>query len=702
LWYIERGNHRGDIPHSEHRLAAGWPGDHRKALAEEILMKRLTSVSGIRLIVLTLGIGCLAVLALMLWASNPASASQPFLVPMAPSPTSPSPVNCTNTYTTTADTIGVENGNSFINAVFLAPYTDLSLVGTVGIGGSKPTFPEYFRLDNTVPGSSYKIEAVPNLSTNYNLRIVIFDNNYNVVASDPKTTPDYKGSVTFVPTSIGPYFLQVYQYSSQCSGGTYDLNVTYTGPTATPTSTPTPTGSPTVTPSPTPTTQPWTVPDQYDSSIYAPDYNDYITRSVALGASTTSGLTLYNAARYPSDPGSDQDWYTLYGVTGYQYSVIAGPDTSFINPYLFVEVFAPDNKVTPIGQKSDNTSISWTASSTGSYFIHIARASGSPTNGTYHVTWTTNAPTATPTTTATPTPGPGTPTDTPVPGLDAFEPNWDFDHAAGIGLNVKYTNINFVPLPGQSVNNDYFKIRVKTGMLVTCETLDLSAGTDTNMILYDDNRQGLAGNDDVDRARGELRSRVTVSINYDGFLYILVGQGYAVPNSQSAQYTYSLQCTVGAGQVTATPTVPPASTSAPVFAPTYTPPVPTQAPPPTSSPATAMPPISVRALPTPMPAGPVQQMVTADLQVYYDANDNGIADPGEGVVGLPARVYDATTGALLAQGFTNDTGHAVFNVPAAGSVRVVVPYLGFEATVPPSGAAIPVLISPRELPKQIP
>ena len=39
-------------------------------------MKHLTSASGTRLIVLTLGIGCLAVLGLMLWASNPASASR--------------------------------------------------------------------------------------------------------------------------------------------------------------------------------------------------------------------------------------------------------------------------------------------------------------------------------------------------------------------------------------------------------------------------------------------------------------------------------------------------------------------------------------------------------------------------------------------------------------------------------------------------
>jgi hypothetical protein len=115
-----------------------------------------------------------------------------------------------------------------------------------------------------------------------------------------------------------------------------------------------------------------------------------------------------------------------------------------------------------------------------------------------------------------------------------------------------------------------------------------------------------------------------------------------------------------------------------------------------------MPPISVRALPTPTPPGPAQHMVTADLRVSYDANGNGAADPGEGVVGLPARVYDEVTGALLAQGFTDDSGHAVFTVPAAGSIRVTVPYLGFETIVPPAGAAIPVLISPRELPSLIP
>jgi len=95
-------------------------------------------------------------------------------------------------------------------------------------------------------------------------------------------------------------------------------------------------------------------------------------------------------------------------------------------------------------------------------------------------------------------------------------------------------------------------------------------------------------------------------------------------------------------------------------------------------------------------------MITADLRVYYDANENSAPDPGEGVVGLPARVYDATTEALLAQGFTDETGRAIFTVPATGPIRVVVPYLNFETLVLPSGAAIPVRISPRELPEQIP
>ena len=88
------------------------------------------------------------------------------------------------------------------------------------------------------------------------------------------------------------------------------------------------------------------MPDQYD---IAPTDNDTLANAVALGASTTNGLTLYNAVLYPSDPGNDQDWYIVYGSAGYQYTVSAAPDTGFVYPYMFMEIFGPD-KVTLVGQ----------------------------------------------------------------------------------------------------------------------------------------------------------------------------------------------------------------------------------------------------------------------------------------------------------------------------------------------------------------
>jgi len=498
------------------------------------------------------------------------------------------------------------------------------------------------------------------------------------------------------------------------------LLTTFTAATATPTNTPTPsaTPSPTIAPTATPVSPNYPDTFELDPVTKQPGANDTITaaitRSLSLVSSSYTGLTLCNQASCAANVfNDDHDWYLLNTVSGFRYTVNVA--SSGVYPVLNVEVVHP-NKSTIVAQvfNSNSPSLSWDVSTPGQYYIHVWRADGSLTSGSYSLSWSSPAPTVTP------TPG-STPTETPVPGADAFEPNYDFDHAAGIGLNVKYTGINFVPLPGQTINNGFFKVRIKNGMLVTCETLDLSSGTDTNMILYSepavnacrnrpiDQCEGW-GNDDVNRAAGELRSRVTISTFWDGFLYILVGQGFSVPNQQAAQYNFALQCTTGSAPVatsTPGPTPTPTATSVLVLPPTSAPPTsapPTPQPlPPTPTPTPIpLPPISVRALPSPTPAGPTQQMITADLQVYYDANENGIADAGEGVVGLPARVYDATTGALLAQGFTNETGHAIFTVAAPGSIRVVVPYLGFEATVNPGGAAIPVLINPRELPDHIP
>jgi murein DD-endopeptidase MepM/ murein hydrolase activator NlpD len=140
----------------------------------------------------------------------------------------------------------------------------------------------------------------------------------------------------------------------------------------------------------------------------------------------------------------------------------------------------------------------------------------------------------------------GSSTTTPVPlpaGADRFEPNDDFDQATPIDLNVKYDQLKFTMLNADSWDNDFFKVRVQPGISITCHTLDLSPGTDTNLILSDGDRNGIAGNDDVDRAKSDLSSSVTYLATSEGWLYVLVGEGFSRSPAEAQQATYSLECT---------------------------------------------------------------------------------------------------------------------------------------------------------------
>jgi hypothetical protein len=156
-------------------------------------------------------------------------------------------------------------------------------------------------------------------------------------------------------------------------------------------------------------------------------------------------------------------------------------------------------------------------------------------------------PTAVPTSTPLPSPlATGDPFQSPLlpAGADRFEPNNNFDQATTIELNVKYDKLNFVQpdINSSEWDNDFFKVRVKPGMLITCRTLDLSPDTDTNLILYDENLNGINGNDDVDRAAGDLSSSATYAATYEGWLYVLIGEGFSRTPAQAQQTTYSLEC----------------------------------------------------------------------------------------------------------------------------------------------------------------
>ena len=415
-----------------------------------------------------------------------------------------------------------------------------------------------------------------------------------------------------------------------------------------------------------------------------------------------------NLSLVPGVPGQsvnpNEDYFILgSAIPGFQYLVQAVPD-GVGNYNLGMIVY--DSAYRPIFTDTNTldgyqATAQLTFSTTGTYYFKVFQAASSCPSGTYRLSATGTGPTSTPTLTPTPTRTVG-PTATPyagAPSVDVFEPNNNFDQATTLGLNVKYDKLNFVQWDVNSSewDNDFFKVRVKPGMLVTCRTLQLSPGTDTNLILYDQNLNGINGSDDVNRANGDLSSSVTYFVTYEGWLYGLAGEGFSRPRSEQAGTGYSFECTIGSQS---TPTPGPTATDAPNV-PTRTP-IPTETPIPSPT-LTPTPPFwSVKPLPTATPPGLPTQQVPVSLLTYYDVNGNNKYDPGEGIVGISARVIDLTTGKLLAQGLTDTTGRVSFTVSAPGAVQLVVPFLNRSEIILPSGKAVTIRVSPSALPSAIP
>ena len=442
----------------------------------------------------------------------------------------------------------------------------------------------------------------------------------------------------------------------------------------------------------------------------------------AVPVANYSGLALVNPVLWPevaTPPVSrtvQDDWFVLGNATpNYIYSFEASPDLGG-NYNLGMEIYTGTTVIpvgiSPVPYASDantgdgnSTKIVASFPGQGPYYIRVYQISSFCTGSTYTFKFTSTPPTLTPTgtpkptKTITPTPGPFA----CVTGADSFEPNNDFDTATTIGIGLKYTGLNFVECSTSDSgwDNDYFKARVKPGMLVTCRTADLSAGTDTNLILYDVNRNGINGQDDLNRAAGDLSSSVTYYVTYEGWLYGLVGEGFHRPLSEQSKATYSYECTI-ANQSTPTPA--PTPTDLPnVPTRTPVPPTPTETPIPSPTLSPTPPSIRVIPLPTATPVGLPLKAIPVSLQVYYDADSNNKPDPGEGIIGVSARVFDLSSGNLLAQGLTDQTGRVSITVNVPGAVKLVVPYFNYSAIILPNqGGAAVLRISARDLPQSIP
>lgn len=636
---------------------------------------------------------------------------------------------------------------------------------------------DWFRLDNTTPGATYRIEVIPEATNNYNLGLIVYDSSLTAIITDSNPTDNYQAQAELVATGIGPYYFKVFQIpSTACSGRTYKLNLTVTPPPSPDSyegttnnndrttayvfpvgSSATATGANFVPPpGTTPPDVDWykfyvknaryyrastsnlsnadTFVEIYQEGGTTPVTSDndsgggfaskaewqaacsggaegcyyYVRVTNRISTQGSYDLTIEELSSAGTDPyepndtkddayvfpvatsasatranfvpaATDQDWFAFYVKSGRSYRAYTANLTG-VDTYL--EVF--NESLQRVGADNDGgggfaSKVEWVAAYNGYYYIRVTNmVDTSKPSDTYDLLIAEIS-----SATATPGPSPSSPN---ADRCDRAElGNYDFDHACVIAANRAET-FNFIPPPYGGADNDFFKMWVKPGLLYECKTSDLSPGVDPNMIIYDQNRNGIAGNDDVER--GNLNSYLAYYATYDGWLYILIGYGNRTPPSISDS-NYTLLCEAQApGRATATPASAPTATPQPAVQPTSAPP-----PPPAPTPGLV---VRLLTTPTPVPpATPSPRFIPIKIIVYYDANDDGQPGAGEGISGISAQAYEVATNKLLAQGFTNELGSLEFTVSAQGPVRVRVPFLGFSQLVGVEGADIHLRVPPK-------
>ncbi len=481
------------------------------------------------------------------------------------------------------------------------------------------------------------------------------------------------------------------------------------------------------TPTPTPTSTPTPTPTPMRADLYEPNGDENSAAAVSVGGSVAN-LTFVPAGETGPPYAEDVDYFRFWGKNGRYYAVETGVDLG-LDTYMWVYGPGQDGQLMgendDVGTGNPGSRVVVAAPEDNFYFIKLVNidpvGAQDPVGRTYRldVQEVPGTPSPTPTPTNTPLPATDTPVpQTPIPGADKFEPNFDFGHATVLATGVRYDSLNFVPWPGSDPNqpdNDFFRIWVKPAMLYTCETLNLAAGTDTNMIFYlgPSFDQGGPGNDD--RAPGDYSSEVSWYSTYIGWLYILVGPRWAgIPPDQLAPFTYSLKCSVGQPAPTATATravYPTSPRPLPTYTalPTYTPfPTPSRRPGSTAAPVlpTATPQplrLDILPLPTVPPDRQGAREIIIDLLVYYDANRNLNPEMEEGVRDLAVAVYEATSDELVAFGYTSVSGGLHFGpLSVVGDVRVEVPLLAYSRTIAGVREQLEIRIVPRPLPAAVP
>ncbi len=451
-------------------------------------------------------------------------------------------------------------------------------------------------------------------------------------------------------------------------------------------------------------------------------------RSVLTVGKLLSGLNFHIAG---TQAGGDIDWFYFYGKGGSRYQI-----TTAVIGSMDTEVFAygdpppksAANGPTFIGS-NDNyedgnraSRVTFRTSTDARYWIKVwSKDPAPPQSGQTYSIVVEEVSLQTPTATRLPDA-----TRTPIPGKpDLFEPNGSFDTATDIKIGTDYAKLNFMPFAPQAltdVDNDYYRLKVNAGETYTCETFDLSPGTDTNLIVYDSDRKGIGGNDDIsveETNKGNTASRFTWTSTREGFAYLLIGDVQPSPANIASERTYSLRCIGGlqgsatvppiGGTRTETPTV--VAKLTPVVTPKPTTLVPaeqpTQAAPPPFALNRNLPflPLGVRSAGFSVPTATSSPVSTTLISVvmFVDVNANGILDAGEAIDGMVVHVIDPVSGALIDSAATDASGTANFAVYGVSPVLLQVPALGYRTSVSSPVNSIRLAVGARpELPNTIP
>ncbi len=504
---------------------------------------------------------------------------------------------------------------------------------------------------------------------------------------------------------------------SMCSSG----NTVTATPTNTPTQTPTPT--PTFTPSPTGGSAASDVFDQQTPNNQFPNQNrnSFINVNAVL-----AGMNFYNAAGGTQSPirgdaGADVDWYLFYARAGNTYRA-----TTVVQPGVDTEMFVFDNSITTVPVASVNASGKGLIASNDDY-VALSRASQvvftAPADGPYWIkVWNLDrtprgsgqtydlkleevgSVTGTPTQTSTPFPT----------GFDTCEPNGTFDQACLLVIGKEFS-ANFVPFqPGSNddTDNDYYKFTTKQGLFYTCETLNLAPGVDTNIIIYNKDRVGVGGNDDIsdaEKQKGNFASRFTFQSGYTGLYYVLAGE-VSPPRASEAtrDRSYQIKCSIGL-PATVVPTAAAAGTGAspatsgqpPADAPAAFPPTPVVG---TAIPINpALPPTSLSVKPIARPTSAVSvaaqkptvvvRTVVINVQAFNDANNNGTIDPGEGMSGMSVLLFDSVTNAPIDWRLTDADGKVRLSANTDNPVVVKLPLFEYTNQVSAATATLQIALA---------